>query len=740
MSWLYNLNDIRKRGRQETTALAGGKGYGLCVISNLCLNLPDTWVAASDLFREFIKYTKKDLPKDLILTEAENFIAAKLRHEIDKLPDAVFAVRSSAIIEDSVENSFAGMFESKLDVDKKSVPKAIAEVWISGLSNRVKDYSLHNEWPEMAVIVQPMIKACFSGVCFSRHPSPGNIRENHNFLIEIVSGIGEKLVQGETTPVRLTGNYGSLVSCTDYPWVPELLSAVIRLEAETGDRVDVEFAVDQRGRLWLLQQRPVTKIVPSSTVDMLGYKKAYKRALCSLDIEFLIDGCAGYLPAYLEIPVDLTGWMVMLTNKNDGQQELWINKTIDEAMVSHVASQISTEDGYLDRLRIRYNQHHRRILNWHTTAWADLELPLVERLADFFEFAVPINAHYYSPMHIIEALSGLVLNAMRRHGPANVDDDFFALTTEGTVTLGRLFGAKCLEIKKHVVEQLGRLPGYISEIPDNLVLEMENMVEEYGFLNCHQPYESPYTLDDIFRMILDAQEPDAEAGENAAAVGRISDKYAGDGEWKVLSEYLLDWLNIRNQQMEYLYYVYAKAAPLLREAGNILGLSLEEVWHSDRTFLLNSLAHSSLAAKPYRHENLVIAHDGKRVILSDNLNTVFPLDNSVKTGITGKTVYGSGEISGTVKIAFTPEDIEDDNAFTGNVIVVTGMTTPDFVPLLAKKAAGLITDEGGILCHASIIAREIKMPCIVGTGDATERLVEGMKVRMDLDRGEIFAC
>jgi pyruvate,water dikinase len=70
-------------------------------------------------------------------------------------------------------------------------------------------------------------------------------------------------------------------------------------------------------------------------------------------------------------------------------------------------------------------------------------------------------------------------------------------------------------------------------------------------------------------------------------------------------------------------------------------------------------------------------------------------------------------------------------------IIVTGMTTPDFVPVLVNKAAGLVTDEGGILCHAAIIAREISLPCITGTGKATEKLCDGMRIRMDLDRETI---
>ena len=67
-------------------------------------------------------------------------------------------------------------------------------------------------------------------------------------------------------------------------------------------------------------------------------------------------------------------------------------------------------------------------------------------------------------------------------------------------------------------------------------------------------------------------------------------------------------------------------------------------------------------------------------------------------------------------------------------IIVSPMTTPDFVPAM-KKAAGFVTDEGGILCHAAIVARELKKPCIVGTGIATQILKTGDFVELDAFKG-----
>ncbi len=69
-------------------------------------------------------------------------------------------------------------------------------------------------------------------------------------------------------------------------------------------------------------------------------------------------------------------------------------------------------------------------------------------------------------------------------------------------------------------------------------------------------------------------------------------------------------------------------------------------------------------------------------------------------------------------------------------ILVSPMTMPDFMPAM-KKAAAFVTDEGSLTCHAAIIAREMKKPCIVGTKIATQLLKDGMEVEVNADKGII---
>ena len=94
-----------------------------------------------------------------------------------------------------------------------------------------------------------------------------------------------------------------------------------------------------------------------------------------------------------------------------------------------------------------------------------------------------------------------------------------------------------------------------------------------------------------------------------------------------------------------------------------------------------------------------------------------------------------GIASGPVKIVMDPREI--DKVKKGDVLV-TKMTNPDFVPAM-KIAAAIVTDEGGSTSHAAIVSREMEIPCIVGTGNATQVLKEGEIVTVDAVDGKVYS-
>ncbi len=96
-------------------------------------------------------------------------------------------------------------------------------------------------------------------------------------------------------------------------------------------------------------------------------------------------------------------------------------------------------------------------------------------------------------------------------------------------------------------------------------------------------------------------------------------------------------------------------------------------------------------------------------------------------------VASPGKATGRVRIIL---DMQSYKVFEKGDILVTSMTRPEFVPLM-KQAAAIITNEGGITCHAAIVSRELKIPCIIGTKNATQILKDGDMVEVDANKGII---
>lgn len=98
--------------------------------------------------------------------------------------------------------------------------------------------------------------------------------------------------------------------------------------------------------------------------------------------------------------------------------------------------------------------------------------------------------------------------------------------------------------------------------------------------------------------------------------------------------------------------------------------------------------------------------------------------------ITGNTAQ-KGKAEGPVKVVLSEDDF---SKLEEGDILVTSMTRPEYVPLM-KRCSGIVTDEGGMTCHAAIVSRELKKPCILGTKNATTILRDGDIVELDTDKG-----
>jgi len=100
--------------------------------------------------------------------------------------------------------------------------------------------------------------------------------------------------------------------------------------------------------------------------------------------------------------------------------------------------------------------------------------------------------------------------------------------------------------------------------------------------------------------------------------------------------------------------------------------------------------------------------------------------------IRGQTA-SQGYAKGIARIIVSEKDF---TKFKKNEILITSMTSPEFTPLI-KIASAIVTNEGGITCHAAVITRENHKPCIIATGNATELISTGDLIEVRANHGTV---
>jgi len=186
---------------------------------------------------------------------------------VDRIGPGPFAVRSSAVAEDTEDRSAAGQFESVMDVTPGGLPDAIARVIASADSARAQAYA--GSASPIAVVIQRAIAPSRAGVAFSRDPVSGA----EEIVIECVFGHGEALVSGSAIPDRFrVSRDGSVTARLAEKPEPRRLLRTLRddeavtiaeltrrAEAGLGRPVDVEFCFERRTP-WLVQARTITTL------------------------------------------------------------------------------------------------------------------------------------------------------------------------------------------------------------------------------------------------------------------------------------------------------------------------------------------------------------------------------------------------------------------------------------------------------------------------------------------------
>lgn len=254
----------------------GGKGNNLILLKEEGLPVPDftiikntdllSMVCPKDLDLLYNRLSKENYSKDdqdeitkiIMNLDIDPLIKDVANYKWDK--ETVFAVRSSISMEDGQNASWAGIFDSFLNVDCSEIEAAIKRCWASAFTVNAYLYcTMVQKRPfssiEANVIVQEMVNSRISGVAFSKNPAGDN---DDGLLIEYVEGEGEKLVSGHVNPKRVSFDCRDSFSEESVPFpLKDLASGLLVMEKKLGCLVDIEWAWDG-STLYFLQVRPIT--------------------------------------------------------------------------------------------------------------------------------------------------------------------------------------------------------------------------------------------------------------------------------------------------------------------------------------------------------------------------------------------------------------------------------------------------------------------------------------------------
>lgn len=250
-------------------ARAGSKATNEAELRRAGFTVPYGIVLTTEAFEHFLaanNLTPDSPPKTIAAAAIPADIAEALQRALAAMGDEPLAVRSSAIAEDLPGASFAGQYETILNVrGAKALEEALLRCWASVFNPHVVAYRQQHGlgMGSMAVLIQRLVQADVAGVAFTANPVTGDRDE---VVINAVRGLGERLVSGEASPDEWTVKGQDV----QYRRSPEgaieadqaraIADMARRVESHFGAPQDIEWALAD-GQLYVLQARPITTLL-----------------------------------------------------------------------------------------------------------------------------------------------------------------------------------------------------------------------------------------------------------------------------------------------------------------------------------------------------------------------------------------------------------------------------------------------------------------------------------------------
>jgi pyruvate,water dikinase len=661
------------------------------------------------------------------------------------------AVRSSAVAEDLADASFAGQYETVLDVrGPDALLQAIRHVRASAASARAQQYmAAHgvSGLTGIAVLVQRMLAPEAAGVAFTADPVTGRRDE---VIVTAARGLGERVVSGEAVGDEWVVRDGtaecrrSAEAAITPEQAVEIAALARRVEAHFGDvPQDLEWAIEH-GQLYLLQARPMTAL--PQVVDWAPPEPGYwlrtfrlgewlSDPMTPLFREWLLERLEeGFLVGMRDttgtaIPFShaaINGWYYTMA----GPRPSSIPGRLVRAIFESRGRALPVLFNALVRVNTRPDLADRALLGGLAEHWRRELLPHYQQLVA----AGAGTVESATPAQLID-----LVNAVGRCAGTC----FWSLAIVGG-SAWKMEGCLARFVRKYLagvpaadVQVLLRgLPGIAFGTPPHAVQSID-----WYFPTLGQDDERATVPERRARLVVER-----EAAE-AACRRALADRPALRTRFDSLLEVAQRYAAIREDQARW----FTLGWPLMRRAILRLGDSqhaagaiegAEDVFFVTRPEL-EWVAHDlrdavrRRRAEWQRQRRLVapLEFGHPPSLLKALMSGAAPVARG--TDLSEDMLVGQGaspgRATGRVRLV---NSVHDFDAFQPGEVLVARATAPAWTTLFGRAAA-VVTDGGTLAAHASLVAREYGIPAVVGTGDATRRLRTGQVVTVDGSAGTV---
>ncbi len=665
-----------------------------------------------------------------------------LRDAANDLGTGAFAVRSSGIAEDGVDRSYAGIYETELDVGADQVAGATDRILSSVNAARAAEYGPAGVG-RMAVIIQHMVQPVAAGVVLTADPING---DRDACVVTAVRGTGDRLVSGAAVGDEWVVRDDGAVArrqpeqAIDRRQATEVASEARRIAAVRGSPQDIEWAFDADGTLWILQARPMTALPPDVSWEAPG-PGAYSRALrfgewISEPVTPLFES---WLLSSMEVRLHrrLREWI--------GQGAPLPHHVVVNGWYFYSLNWIAPGNmaRSLPRILWKLIRSPRRVVGV-INPLVRYSYPLYEQ--DWREELLPrYRAAVARADSAVETVPVTELPALIDE-LADVAGDYFASIAAFAGSAYKMEMNLAQFYRRHLAESLGG-----SHLP--LVAGFEPPADPgrhaVASLDWHAPLPPARTAtrpaEDHARLVEARQ-----AAETAAFQALASSPRRLRAFRRLLAE-AQHLVPVREEHVRELTIAWPAMRRAVLRIGEALAAGGAIAQPDDVFFLTRPEAMASLAGED---STAPVDVAGRRSQREEQSRLVAPLlvgrlnrflqtfwDNYPRTvgaarsdtALVSGTPASPGRATGPVRVI---RRLDEFDQLQPGEILVAPLTAPAWTPLFTRAAA-VVTDVGSPASHASIIAREYGIPAVVGCGDATARLRTGMRVKVDGATGNV---